>query len=153
MKDERRILDIYEMKKEIIYLTDELKKKIMAKAASEYPFEYCGILFGNERMGNVVEICDHVGMENCRLFADKNCHFCMDPLKIYEYEERYRDKGIDVMGFVHSHPDAPAVLSREDETDMIPGMIYMILEFDKGKCSDIRFFKKDSMESNVKEII
>ena len=47
-----------------------------------------------------------------------------------------------MIGFYHSHADAEASLSDEDEENMIPGMVYAILPVFQGKPGQIRVYRK-----------
>jgi len=140
------------MRKDNVYLPHAIKLKIQAQAKEEYPFECCGILFGKKVPDNGRKIDDYVRVQNECCFDDKNRHFRLDPLKLYEFEKRYREKGLDIFGFFHSHPDAPAVLSIEDEQEMIPGLLYMIAEVQNGDHGRIRVWKKDQPKGIAREL-
>ena len=49
---------------------------------------------------------------------------------------------MEIVGFYHSHPDREAVLSGEDETEMIPEQVYVILSAVKKKYAGISAWKK-----------
>lgn len=57
-------------------------------------------------------------------------------------ECRIENEGYDLIGFYHSHADAEAILSDEDEENMIPGMVYAILSVFPGKPGQIRAYRK-----------
>ena len=123
----------------MISIPDEIKREILTHAEEEYPDECCGILFGTDGP----DIRSYVRMRNECVNDEKCRFFSIDPLKLYGYEKEYRVKGLEVLGFVHSHPDKKAVLSEGDERYMIPGMLYLIAGVKEGKCSEIRIWRKD----------
>ena len=116
---------------------------IIEHSQNSYPEECCGILFAKpDNDGNAVisvaeKLDNNTGSEN------KKTHYSIDPLVIYEYEKKYREKGYEAAGFYHSHPDAPAILSGEDEREMIPEMLYVIASVINGKCIEIRGWRKE----------
>lgn len=69
-------------------------------ALAEYPRESCGLLV-------IIE-----GQETylpCRNLAQGSDHFILDPMDYL----RADDRG-EIVGIVHSHPDAPALPSEDD---------------------------------------
>lgn len=126
-----------------IVLEKKALETIIEHSKNSYPEECCGILFAKpDNDGNVVisvaeKLDNNTGSEN------KKTHYSIDPLVIYEYEKKYREKGYEAAGFYHSHPDAPAILSGEDEREMIPDMPYVIASVINGKCIEIRGWRKE----------
>ena len=59
-------------------------------------------------------------------------------MEIYRLERKYEEQGYEIVGFYHSHPDCPAVPSEEDEREMIPDMVYLIVSVNKGCLNDLR---------------
>ncbi len=136
-----------------ICLKDDLQQNIEDQASREYPMECCGILFGRSSdEGGMTVISEYVPLHNGCENEDRNRHFVIDSMELYECESKYRQNGLEIVGFVHSHPDVPAVLSKADESGMIPGLLYMIPELCKGKCTDIRVWIKDSLDTKAAEI-
>ena len=120
------------MNKYSLEIPDKLLRKIKDHARSAYPAECCGILFGNHyKAGNkderVINICEVTAAENLVNREGQKRYFVIDSMFIYRTEREAANRGLDIVGFYHSHPDAPAVLSGEDEEGMIPGQVFMIL--------------------------
>ncbi len=114
-----------------------------------YPEEGCGLLLGQ---ADRFLVTDFLQLENTASPDRAGKHFVLDPLKVYEAEREAEKKGLDILGFYHSHPDHEAALSEEDRRYMIPGMFYMILSIVKGRCRDIRVFEKRESNGIVTEI-
>ena len=134
---------------EEISLSEEVKKAIREHAEEAYPYECCGILFrasltddfGNDSSGGEKpedEIIWSVPLNNSRDTEDSRKHFSTDPMEIYRLEREYEEQGYEIVGFYHSHPDCPAVPSEEDEREMIPDMVYLIVSVNKGCLNDFR---------------
>ena len=92
------------------YIGFKASRYIKEYANEHYPHEACGILFGEDGI-----ITEASGLDNRLSKADSTKHFYMDPTEIFRAEKEARLKGLSILGFFHSHPDAPAVLSKEDE--------------------------------------
>ena len=129
------------MKKEV-FISEELRLAIQKHAEDEYPTECCGILFGKVEADNRLQVLAYEQMKNESLSGGKNRHFCINPLRLYAKEEKYREEGLEIIGFVHSHPDAPTDLSKEDIVGMIPEQLYMILSVRNKSCTDIKIWEK-----------
>lgn len=115
---------------------DELENE----AKKHYPCEACGMLLGNTDGDIITEIKTiKNSVEADR--ADK--HFFMDPPAVYEAEKEAKEKGLEVLGFYHTHPDHEAVLSKKDKEYMIPGVLYMVVSVTDKGCRDVRLYKNE----------
>ncbi len=113
------------------------RKRLCALATETYPSECCAALFTKD--GYTIE-------EFCVLSnrSTGSGHYSVDPLELYECEKTYRQKGYEIMGIFHSHPDAPATVSDEDAENMIPGIPYLIASVTKEGCRMMRLWKKEA---------
>ena len=118
-------------------------------AVCTYPSEACGILLGYRETGLVEKA---LRMENRTEKDISGWHYRIDPLDLYRLECRIENEGYDMIGVYHSHADAEAILSDEDEENMIPGMIYTILPVFDGKPGRIRAYWKIGMNGKTTEI-
>ncbi len=97
-----------------------------------YPHECCGVLLGvmdgDERAVRAVERAG-----NTRLDSLHN-RYNIDPRELVRIQRQARERGLDIIGFYHSHPDHPAKWSPTDfaEAHWI-GCSYVITSVDKGK--------------------
>lgn len=119
-------------------IKDAVKKQIYQHAESEYPKECCGVLMGYR---NTLSICEAVPVINMDEGNRMNDHFAMNSLEIYKIERDAEKRGLDVMGFYHSHGDHPAIPSKEDRRYMIPGCLYVIVSVIQGQCVDLQTYK------------
>jgi proteasome lid subunit RPN8/RPN11 len=77
-----------------------------------YPNECCGVLLGHaEEDGNTV--VDAVPAENTRSDAAHN-RYHIAPQELIRVQQQARQRGLDIIGFYHSHPDHPAEWSKTD---------------------------------------
>ena len=74
-------------------------KKVEADARARAPVEACGILVGKQK-GNNFEVLDVVKASNV---MDSPTRFEIDPEELYRVIKDAEAKGLDVIGFYHSH--------------------------------------------------
>jgi len=110
-------------------LIDEIKKQ----GEVGYPYEICGFLIGNiDYNTDTREVLEVYQVEN-RNKKRMNDRFEIAP-EDYLKVERYADeKGLQIVGIYHTHPDHP---SRPSQTDLMfaqPDISYIILSVKGGK--------------------
>jgi proteasome lid subunit RPN8/RPN11 len=96
-----------------------------------YPHECCGVLLGkNVAEGSVVESAVEAG--NTRTDSAHN-RYNIAPQELVRIQRQGRERGLDIVGFYHSHPDHPAQWSKTDfeEAHWI-GCSYVITSVEKG---------------------
>jgi len=82
---------------------------IVEHARREQPRECCGLLVGHTAA--VVQILEAVPARN--LAEDPN-RFFLDPVDHIRTRREARNRGLDVVGYYHSHPHSPARPSARD---------------------------------------
>lgn len=63
--------------------------------------------------------------------------FLIDPREQVRVEKDARARGLEVLGFYHSHPDHPARPSKYDREHAWPWYSYLILSVEKGEPADL----------------
>ena len=58
----------------------------------------------------------------------------------------------EIIGFYHSHPDVPAILSDEDKEYMIPEMLYLILEVREGITLHRNVWKRSIVDDSINRV-
>src|SRR5437868_2762458 len=77
-----------------------------------YPHECCGVLLGHfDGERNVVKAV--VRCTNARTDSPRN-RYSIDPRELVNIQKRARERGCEIVGFYHSHPDHPAQWSPTD---------------------------------------
>jgi proteasome lid subunit RPN8/RPN11 len=96
-----------------------------------YPHECCGVLLGTGgEDGNTVETAVEAG--NTRTDSAHN-RYNIAPQELIRIQRQGRERGLDIVGFYHSHPDHPAQWSETDfeEAHWI-GCSYVITSVEQG---------------------
>jgi proteasome lid subunit RPN8/RPN11 len=114
-----------------VRLSAAQRAEIDAHAAQTYPDECCGILLGRESDGaRVVERL--LPIDNQWDAGERRRRFLITPQDMLRAEREGRLTGLDVLGFYHSHPDAPARPSEFDREHAWPWYSYLIAGVVKG---------------------
>ena len=92
-----------------------------------YPHECCGALIGRGRL-----VSEAVALPNSTDEGPRR-RFLVRPVDYRAAERRAADLGAELLGFYHSHPDAPARPSRYDLEHAWPVFAYVILAVDGGE--------------------
>ena len=98
-----------------------------------YPHECCGVLLGNFEDGDIRAVEAIVRTGNTRTDSPQN-RYNIDPRELVRVQREGRERGYDIVGFYHSHPDHPAQWSQTDlaEAHWI-GCSYVITSVTRGK--------------------
>ena len=96
-----------------------------------YPHECCGVLLGHaDEHGRTVTKTIRCG--NTRSDSPHN-RYNIAPQELIRIQRQGRERGLDIVGFYHSHPDHPAQWSKTDfeEAHWI-GCSYVITSVEQG---------------------
>jgi len=110
-------------------ISRELADQIRAHGTETYPHECCGALLGKD---DPREIRGLFPMINRREDSPRN-RFSVTPQDVIEAEKAARQRGLDVVGWYHSHPDHPARPSQYDRDHAWPWYSYIIVSVAEGK--------------------
>jgi len=112
-----------------------------------YPHECCGVLLGRwERDERIVSSAVRCG--NTRADSPQN-RYNIDPRELIKIQRQGRERGEDIVGFYHSHPDHPAQWSQTDlaEAHWI-GCSYVITSIENGSAQTTNSFVLSGDEEN-----
>jgi proteasome lid subunit RPN8/RPN11 len=117
-----------------------------------YPHECCGVLLGSftDDGDRVVTRTARAG--NTRTDSAHN-RYNIDPKELVRIQREGRERGEDIVGFYHSHPDHPAQWSSTDyaEAHWI-GCSYVITSVEKGKATTTNSFELIGPDESYKRL-
>jgi proteasome lid subunit RPN8/RPN11 len=116
-------------------VSEQLFRKIEAHGVETYPHECCGALLGRDG-DNGREVTALVPLANRRNDSPRN-RFEVTPEDVMLAEKTARDQKVDLIGWYHSHPDAPARPSEFDRAHAWPWYSYIIVSIQKGEPKDM----------------
>jgi len=101
-------------------LKSDVLTAVLAHAREASPAECCGVLIGTA--GEVVEAI------RTRNIADRPTRFEVDPKDHLDARRSARARGLDIVGFYHSHPHSPAKPSDADKAEAnYPDHLHLIV--------------------------
>ena len=124
----------------MLRVTKAVYEAIRVHGEETYPHECCGALLGRSTPdGWQIEAAVKAG--NTRTDSAHN-RYQIAPLELVKIEREARQRGLDIGGFYHSHPDHPAQWSQTDfaEAHWL-GCSYVITAVAKGKAAVTNSFR------------
>jgi proteasome lid subunit RPN8/RPN11 len=106
---------------------------LRAHGEETYPHECCGVMLGHMEEDDKRQVVEVVRCGNTRDDRPQD-RYHIDPRELVRIQRQGRERGLDVVGFYHSHPDHPARWSQTDlaEAHWI-GCSYVITSVEKGR--------------------
>jgi proteasome lid subunit RPN8/RPN11 len=139
----------------LIELSQQHLNEIRKHGELDYPFECCGLLIGRfEPDGRKLGL-ETYPISNAREEEAKRNRFLIRPEELLQGERHARDRGLDVIGFYHSHPDCEAVPSQYDLDHAWPTYSYIIVSVNHEQAADLWSWEMESDRSrfNKEEIL
>jgi proteasome lid subunit RPN8/RPN11 len=109
--------------------------KMVNHLLAGYPHEACGVFLGKNG-GGVLRVVDVVPVANRETEMPK-VRYQIAPEDLIAVDRDARARGLDVLGYFHSHPDHPA---RPSETDrsraaatISDGVLHVVVGVEKGE--------------------
>ena len=87
---------------------------------------------------------EDVSAEYAGIDLTKNRRYTIDPRDMLRSQKAAREKGLNIIGVYHSHPDHVAEPSECDRAQAWPEYAYTILSVQQGKTADVRNWSLDS---------
>jgi len=140
----------------MIQLAAQQRNEIAAHGERDYPYECCGLLLGSFSENGKGKICaETYQISNAREEEAKRNRFLIQPEELMRGEKYAASKGLDVVGFYHSHPDHPAVPSVYDLDHAWPVYSYIVVAVKSGRAEDLLSWEMQSDRSrfNGEEIL
>jgi proteasome lid subunit RPN8/RPN11 len=116
----------------MIVISPEMVKRILEHARREVPREACGILVGEIKDEKIVR--EIYPCKNIDTFPETN--YTIKPRDILEVMDKADEKGLEILGFYHSHPAGGTQPSIIDKIRASwPGASYVIVSVPDGSIS------------------
>lgn len=118
-----------------------------------YPHECCGVLLGQFEDDGTRRVTSIARCGNTREDSPHN-RYNIDPRELIRIQREGRERGEDIVGFYHSHPDHPAQWSPTDlaEAHWL-GCSYVITAVEKGKAAVTNSFELSGTEEADKRFV
>jgi proteasome lid subunit RPN8/RPN11 len=123
----------------VLRVREELLGQIRAHGIKTYPHECCGALLGRDSDGSR-EVIELLELANRRQDSPRN-RFEVTPDDVRLAERTGREKKLELLGWYHSHPDAPARPSEYDRDHAWPWYSYIIVSVERGEPRDTKSWR------------
>ena len=125
----------------MLKLSRQNYESIRRHGEETYPNECCGVLLGRVEDDGTRVVTSAARAGNTRTDSAHN-RYNIDPKELVRIQREGRERGEDIVGFYHSHPDHPAQWSKTDfeEAHWI-GCSYVITSVEKGKAAITNSFE------------
>jgi len=112
-------------------LTEALQQRLYTHLRGAYPNEGGGLLIGSVD-GDTITVTDISEAENTFPTEEQFHRMGLAPNFWAKVEDEADERGLRIVGFYHSHPDAPAQPSHYDLTHAFPNLAYIIVSVQNG---------------------
>jgi proteasome lid subunit RPN8/RPN11 len=118
-----------------------------------YPHECCGVLLGQIEDDGTRTVTSVARAGNTRTDSAHN-RYNIDPKDLIRIQREGRERGEDIIGFYHSHPDHPAQWSSTDLAEAHWfGCSYVITSVEKGKAILTNSFELTGSDESDKKLV
>ena len=111
-----------------------LVEAILDHGRRGYPFEVCGVLLGP--LGEPGRVSEVIAVDNEETEMPR-VRYQIAPDELIRIQRTSRERGLDIVGYYHTHPDHPA---RPSETDrriaaegLSDGVLHMVVGVARGE--------------------
>jgi len=120
-----------------VMLNAALQAQIVAQLEASYPNEGGGFLLGQAGHDSA-RISQALPVDNVFATAEQDHRYAMRPQDWMRWEDAAEAQGLSLLGYYHSHPDAPALPSEYDREHALPNFIYLITSVQAACAADMR---------------
>lgn len=135
----------------MIVITRKQGDEIRRHGEAEYPHECCGLLVGRFDGEGRKSVAEVYPVSNAREEKDRHNRSLILPQEYMRGERYARERGLEVVGNYHSHPDHPAVPSQFDLDHAWPTWSYIIVSVRDGTARDLRSWEMEVDRSRFNE--
>jgi proteasome lid subunit RPN8/RPN11 len=137
----------------MLKITNKEYTAVRQHGEETYPNECCGVLLGQMEDDGTRVVTSAARCGNTRSDSPQN-RYQIDPKELVRIQREGRERGEDIIGFYHSHPDHPAQWSPTDLTEAHWfGCSYVITAVAKGRAAITNSFELTGSEENDKKLV
>jgi proteasome lid subunit RPN8/RPN11 len=116
-------------------------------AEQTYPNECCGAMLGHIE-GDKKRVSEAIPLENAST-GEQRQHYELRPQDLMSAERAARQRGLDLIGIFHSHPDCDAYFSETDLRNSCPWFSFIVLSIKNGRFDHANSFLPDSDQTRA----
>ncbi len=123
----------------MLKIPTEIYQQICTHGENAYPEEGVGFLLGKD--GEIREVRDFLRLQNAREDGARTNRYLVTPDDMISAENEAENRGLEIIGVFHSHPDHPNTPSQYDQEWAIPWFSYLITTVNGGVASGSRSWR------------
>lgn len=123
-----------------IHIEKALQMRIFEQMQAAYPNEGGGFLLGYMD-GNSAYIHEAIAIANIFPQEEQYHRYAMTPQDWARLEDEADERGLVLIGYYHSHPNASAIPSDYDRDHAWPNFIYLITSVQAGVAVEMRAWR------------
>ncbi len=120
---------------------------MVAHAEKIYPNECCGAMLGQTR-GEEKTVTEAVPLVNA-FAGEQGERYELRPEDLLAADKAARERGMDLIGIFHSHPDCDAYFSETDLKNSCPWYSFVVLSIKHGKFDHANSFLPDIEQTHA----
>ena len=137
----------------MLKITNKEYTAVRQHGEETYPNECCGVLLGQMEDDGTRVVASAARCGNTRSDSPQN-RYRIDPKELVRIQREGRERGEDIIGFYHSHPDHPAEWSPTDLAEAHWfGCSYVITAVAKGRAAITNSFELTGSEEDDKKLV
>jgi proteasome lid subunit RPN8/RPN11 len=125
----------------VIKIEEKPWQTMVLHAERTYPNECCGVMLGHIQ-GDQKLVTEAVALENAFEGVQRE-RYELRPEDLLKAEREARNRGLDLIGIFHSHPDCDAYFSETDLKNSCPWYSFVVLSVSRGKFDHANSFLPD----------
>ena len=122
-------------------------KLMIEHARSTYPNECCGAMIGTID-GDTKLVTEALALENAYTGAQGE-RYELRQEDLLKADKAARERGLDLIGIFHSHPDCDAYFSKTDLENSCPWYSFVVLSIKKGEFDHANSFLPDADQTRA----
>lgn len=128
-------------------------KAMVVHAEGAYPNECCGAMLGRDTNGHKL-VMEAVAFENA-FSGEQGARYEIRPEDLLSADQAARERGLDLIGVYHSHPDCDAYFSKTDLENSCPWYSFVVMSIVGGKFDHANSFLPDyeQVQAQKEELI
>ena len=132
-----------------LHIPQTVMAAVRSHLEAGYPNEACGALVGRSQDDDY-RVVEFHPMRNT--VADRPWdRYTLDPLEQLRVQKDAESRGLEIIGFVHSHPDHPPVPSVFDTEHAWPFYSYVVASVSRGSLIEARSWRLDEAAHQFRE--
>ena len=128
-----------------------LQQQIFAQLQTNYPNEGGGFLLGSRNAA--IRLRESRPVLNTFSSEEQYHRYAMTPLDWAKLEDEADAAGLTIVGYYHSHPNAPAIPSEYDRDHALPNFCYLITSVRAGVAVECRAWQLSTDRARFDELL